>query len=205
MRMKFKSTTLQPKALLYKRFTAIESSASLTTLYRTNYQSATYTEKYWFFNSETQEFVELQSAQAPSNATIIDVANFTTILQYKDKYFYFNELEWKTPTNITESATLLSATFANVGKYQTNKYYYVGTFDYMIKGSVSGTTSQFIKGNILPLSSLNIKYFADDITLKEDDLVVIDKHLYSVEDPEDDVKYQPRKYIIHFATLNSIL
>ena len=86
-----------------------------------------------------------------------------------------------------------------------NKYYYVGSFDFMIKGSVEGTTAQFIKGNILPLSSMNIKYFTDDITINHDDLVVVDKRLFSVEDTEMDIKYNPKPYKVYFATLNSIL
>ena len=101
--------------------------------------------------------------------------------------------------------TLLSALYNNVGKYQTNKYYFSGSFDYMIKGSIEGTTSQYIKGNILPLTSLNIKYFDDDISLSVDDLVVIDGKLYSVEDPETTIKQQPKPFKIYFATLNSIL
>ena len=104
-----------------------------------------------------------------------------------------------------ENTTLLSATFNNIAKYQTNKYYYVGSFDYMIKGSVGGTTTQYIKGNIIPLTSLNIKYFDDSINLAVDDLVVIDKKLYAVENPEIVKKMQPKAFNIYFATLNSIL
>lgn len=101
--------------------------------------------------------------------------------------------------------TLSSAGFNNIGKYQTNKYYYSGSFDYIIKGSIEGTTTQYIKGNIVPLTSLNIKFYDDDITLTTDDLVVIDGHLYSVENPETVYKQQPRPFKIHFATLNNIL
>ena len=104
-----------------------------------------------------------------------------------------------------EEIPLLSATFNNIGKYQTNTYYYVGSFDYMIKGTISGTTTQFIKGNIIPLTSLNIKYFDDDIDLAPDDLVVIEGHLYSVENPETVLKQLPKPFKVHFATLNSIL
>ena len=99
----------------------------------------------------------------------------------------------------------MNLTFNNVGKYQTNKYYFVGSIDYMIKGSIEGTTTQYIKGNIIPLTSLNIRYFNDYIKLSPDDLIVIDKHLFSVENVEDVIKRQPKKFAIHFATLNSIL
>ena len=82
----------------------------------------------------------------------------------------------------------MSAKFNNIGKYQTNKYYYVGSFDYMVKGSIEGTTSQYIKGNIIPLTSMNIKHFNDEINLNVDDLVVIGKKLFSVENPETTMK-----------------
>lgn len=100
---------------------------------------------------------------------------------------------------------LLSGTFNNIAKYQTNKYYFVGSFDYMLKGSIESTTSQYVKGNIIPLQSFNIKHFDDDIKLTTDDLVVIEGHLYSVENPETDHKHQPKDYAVYFATLNSIL
>ena len=75
----------------------------------------------------------------------------------------------------------------------------------MIKGSIEGTTTQYLKGNIIPLTSLNIKFFNDDIKLSPDDLVVIGKRLYSVENPETVAKRQPKAFNVHFATLNSIL
>ena len=99
----------------------------------------------------------------------------------------------------------LAARFANIGKYQTNKYYYVGSFDYVLKGSVSGSTTQYIKGNIIPITSMNIQYFNDYINIQPDDLVVIKNRLYSVENPEADHKYQPRDYTVYSVTLNSIL
>lgn len=75
----------------------------------------------------------------------------------------------------------------------------------MVKGSIEGTTTQYMKGNILPLTSMNIKYFDDDVNLEVGDLVVVDGHLYSVENPETVLKQMPRPFKVHFATLNSIL
>ena len=100
---------------------------------------------------------------------------------------------------------MLNASFNNIAKYHTNKYYYVDSFAFVIKGSIEGTTAQYIKGNIIPLTSLNIKFYEDDIALSTDDLVVIDGHLYSVENPETSIKQQPKPFKIHFATLNNIL
>lgn len=94
---------------------------------------------------------------------------------------------------------------SNIAKYQKNAYYYAGSFAFMIRGSISGSTSQYIKGNIVPLTSMNIKYFSDDIKLDVDDLVVVDGRLYGVENPETSIKYQPKTYNIYFVTLNNIL
>lgn len=93
----------------------------------------------------------------------------------------------------------------NMSKYQINKYYYAGSFDFTIKGSIEGTTVQYIKGNIIPLRALNIKHFNDDVKLSTDDLVVVGGRLYSVENPETVIKQQPKPFQIHFATLNSVL
>lgn len=202
--MKFKSTTLNPKALLYKRFIALEQSFSTNTLYKTT------DNLFWAFNSESLTFLSVDVNLVPTGSNIVLISN-TTYLQFKDTYFWYNidatnGNEWKSTTTLENNGiTLLSASFNNIAKYQLNKYYYVGSFDYMIKGSIEGTTTQYIKGNIIPLTSLNIKYFNDDLKLNPDDLVVVDKHLFSVENVEDVIKRQPKKFAIHFATLNSIL
>ena len=121
-------------------------------------------------------------------------------------YFNYVATGWQKITDISSAGiTLLNATFNNVAKYQTNKYYYVNSFDFMIKGSIEGTTAQYIKGNIIPLTALNIKFFDDDIDLAPDDLVVIENKLFSVENPETVIKQQPKPFKIYFATLNNIL
>lgn len=118
----------------------------------------------------------------------------------------FRYLEgWRVVTEHEDGINLLSAKFNNIAKYQTNRYYYVGSFDYMVKGTESGGITQPIKGSEMPLLSLNIKHFNDDIRLTEDDLVVIDNRLFSVEAPEQVFKRQPKKFGVYFATLNSIL
>lgn len=134
-----------------------------------------------------------------------DVVNQENIIyfEYRQTYHKLNNSYVTISYNLLYD-NLLSAKFPKVSRYQTNKYYYAGSFDYMIKGSIEGTTAQYIKGNIIPLTSLNIKYF-DDIELKPDDLVVIDEHLYSVENPETVLKQQPKPFKIYFATLNNIL
>lgn len=200
MRLKPRSTVKNPRALVYKRFTAIEQSESLATIYQTDSDGL-----FWLFDSLTLQFEEIDMENAIGKE-IRHVSDFKTVLAFQGNYFRYNGIEWKTTIKpIDDGIKLLSASFNNVAKYQTNKYYFTGSFDYMVKGSISGTTTQYIKGNITPLSSLNIKYFDDGIDLSPDDLVVIDGHLYSVENPETTIKQLPRPFKVYFATLNSIL
>lgn len=199
MRLKPKSTVHNPRALVYRRFIGLEKSLNLEALYHTS------DGKYWVFDSDYLDFSELDETSLPTDFATHEVTDFTTIFTYQGNYFRYTGVKWEKVDTIGEEVTLLSATFNNIAKYQTNKYYYVGSFDYMIKGSIEGTTTQYIKGNIIPLTSLNIKYFDDSINLAVDDLVVIDKRLYAVENPSTVKKMQPKAFDIHFATLNSIL
>lgn len=200
MRLKPRSTVKNPRALVYKRFTVIEQSESLAIVYETDSDGL-----FWTFDNEKLQFNEID-AESVAGSEIRHVRDFYTVFSYEGHYFRYNGVNWKETTEPNSAnITLLSATFNNISKYQTNKYYYVGSFDYMVKGSISGTTTQFVKGNIIPLTSLNIKYFDDDINLSVDDLVVIDGHLYSVENPETSIKQMPKPFRVYFATLNSIL
>lgn len=201
MKMKPRSTVHNNRALVYRRFIGLERSVSLQIVYKTLYDNL-----FWTFDNLNLEFSQIKNIDIPITSTIIQVQTETTILQYQDKYFKYTTSGWEQITQLADSGiTLLNATFNNIAKYQTNRYYFVGSFDFMIKGSIEGTTSQYIKGNIIPLSSLNIKYFDDDITLSVDDLVVVNGRLYSVENPETTIKQQPKPYNVYFATLNSVL
>ena len=198
MKLKPKSTVHNPLALVFRRFTVINESFTVENIYMTVADN-----KYWIFDNQKLSFTEVGNAIISASTKVTNVFNYN-VLQYQKLYFKYNGASWESIEDIS-GLTLLSALYNNVGKYQTNKYYFSGSFDYMIKGSIEGTTSQYIKGNILPLTSLNIKYFDDDISLSVDDLVVIDGKLYSVEDPETTIKQQPKPFKIYFATLNSIL
>lgn len=200
MRLKPKSTVRNPRALVYRRFIGLEKSINLQVVFLTPIDNT-----YWTFDNQTLTFSKIDASLIPQESQIKRITEYQTILTYLGKYFRYTGLQWEEIENVGENVTLLSATFNNIAKYQTNKYYYVGSFDYMIKGSVEGTTSQFIKGNIIPLTSINIKHFDDSINLNVDDLVVIEGKLFSVENPETTRKMQPKAFNIYFATLNSIL
>lgn len=201
MRLKPKSTTKNPKALLYKRFIGLEKSINLQTIYNTVSDG-----NFWTFDNLTLSFSQIQSSLIPQTSQIVQIQDFSSVLQYQGTYFRYTGLAWQEITDLSGSnITLLSSTFNNIAKYQTNKYYFVGSFDFVVKGSIEGTTAQYIKGNIIPLTSLNIKHYDDEIKLSTDDLVVVGGHLYSVENPETTIKQQPKPFNIYFATLNNVL
>ena len=201
MLLKPKSTVGNDMALLYKRFIGLENSNNLRVVYKTHSDNL-----YWLINADLQIFNIIDAENLLPTTIVKTIYDNITILQFQSIYFKYNGSDWVKTNNITgEGITLLSATFNNIAKYQMNKYYFAGSFDYVIKGSIEGTTTQYIKGNIMPLTALNIKHYNDSIKLAEDDLVVIDKHLYSVENPSITQKRLPRAFRIYFATLNSIL
>lgn len=206
MKMKFKSTTLAPRISVYKRFIGIEQSMSLQTLYKTVADNL-----YWAFNNETKEFYNIEQELVPDGATTISVTG-TSILAYMGTYYSYvydsatQTYSWSSTTTPPQLLTdVISAKSNNIGKYQINKYYFVGTIDCMQKGSLEETTTQYLKGNIMPLVSGNIKFFNDYIKVSPDDLIVWHGRLYSVERVEQDHKHQPKDYTVYFATLNSIL
>ena len=191
MRLKPKTTVKSVRALLYRRFTDIQKS----------YQSVAYQTqdgKLWIFDPE-RLFFEIQTA-----AKTIPVENEVSVLKYGDKYYYYKDFQWQ-ETQLASTSVLLSEMFQNITRYQTNAYYYSGSFDFIIHGDIEGSTTQYLKGNIIPLKSFNIKHFNDQVKLSPDDLVVVDGHLYSVENPTVSYKLQPRRYAIYYATLNNIL
>lgn len=155
------------------------------------------------YYKKISNFVEVKEEDIHFPANIISVESGETHLQYKNIYFVYENGEWRTADYDDEE--LLSAKYSNIAKYQTNRYYHAGSFNFMVKGSVDSSETQPIKGNIMNLTSFVIKYYDDDINIDHDDLVVVGKRLYSVSEPTFDMKMLPKPYKIYFATLNSIL
>lgn len=143
-----------------------------------------------------------ESYQTAENGEWFFTSDDSTAIKGEDEvqeYTFSFEISCKTPPQST-----LGAQFGNIGRYQTNKYYYAGSFDFMIRGSISSEDSQPIKGNIIHLRSMEIKYFDDNIHIDHDDLVVVDGRLYGVEGITYDIKRSPKPYVVYFATLNNI-
>lgn len=202
MFLKPRSSTLNPRALLYKRFIGLEESQNLKTMYVTS------DSKIWLFDYATLTFNDIPNTLIPPGAKLITIPSTHTVLSYLNTYFryYPYTASWGViDPKIEPGLTILSATFNNIGKYQMNKYYYVGSFDFMIKGSIEGSTAQYVKGLITPLSSMNIRTFNDDVILSPDDLCVVYGKLYAIENLELSQKRMPKPFNIYFATLNNIL
>lgn len=216
MRLKPKTTVGKTRALLYKRFIGIEQAfhqLDQTIVYYVQYRTdkGGIVTRSWCFDRISQQFIDVPSGVEPDQQIRLTVGAVYTSGQY---YFVLHSRSvgqgvsytWERSETLPDTVqTLRGIGFANVGRYQTNKYYFAGSFDFMVKGSMEGTTTQYIKGNIAPLTSFNIVHYNDYVQLSPDDLVVIDGHLYSVENPDRTLKHQPKDYFIYHATLNSIL
>lgn len=220
--LKPKKTTFNAKALVYRRVNKIGYSLSSECLYQC--QNATTTLNF-MFDKIKQEFVSVEQIQPTYNnefnadryKTIVVNQDGNKVFTSKDengKPYYFRwsynadngKGRWvKTETLPQTYTSLANAGYSNVGKYQMNKYVFVGSLDYVIKGEVAGTKTQAIKGLVMPLTTMNIQYFDDALQLDEEDLVVIDGTLFSVESPDYTIKHLPRPYKIYYATLNSIM
>lgn len=192
MFLKPKMTTQNPRALLYRQFIDIVSTMSLKCYYKT------YNGKYWLFDNENISFIEVNY---DNKGEVVKVYT-EYVFKYLDKCFSYLPIDGWQEVDLTAT---LSLKFANIGKWQMNKYYYTCSFDYIKKGAIDDTLIQPIKGNMFPLQTVEIQYYNDFVHLKPSDLVVIGKHLFSVESVSIDEKKQPKDFRIYNARLNSIL
>lgn len=196
MKLKPKMSVHNKKALLYRRYTDIIEIKSLKTLYKTQ------DDKVWALDGSTLTFKEV--FEYPSTSNIIVAHGNDTAVLFKDKTFIYSSTNgWEEKESTLQA--VVKGYSSNISTIQANKYYYVGAFDYIIKGTQEMSETQFLKGNILNLTSVNIMHFNDYINLDHDDLVVVDGRLYSVANPSISFKQQPKKYKIYTATLNSII
>lgn len=200
MKLKPRSTMRNVRGLVYKRYTQIETGVVARQLFYTIQDK-----RYWAFDNSTLSFIEIKEPNI-MGVVVISVPNDNGYTKYqygKNAFNYTTQTGW-VKHDITSNG-LESIIATNTGKYQINKYYYFGSLDYSIKGSITGSTTQYIKGNIVPTISMNIKHYNDYVDLQVDDLIVVDKKLYVVESTDTDHKHQPKDYCIYTATLNNIL
>ena len=81
MKLKPKSTTKNPKALLYKRFIGLEKSINLQTVYNTE------DGLFWTFDNQLLAFNEIEGSLIPPTSKITPIKDFSSILQYQTTYF----------------------------------------------------------------------------------------------------------------------
>lgn len=146
------------------------------------------------------EYLTLKTSTLVSSRDSISVGR----INIYDPTEFKGTIEIEFPENVA-LINNLQLEFGDIAKYQMNNYYYVGSFDYMVTGNIEQSNTQYLKGNIMPLTAMNIKYYNDDINLRQDDLVVVNHHLYSVESPSKTHLHLPKDYYVYYATLNSIL
>jgi hypothetical protein len=191
MKLKFKNTTLSPRAIVYKRYTDIEKAFSLESVYQT------IDSKLWVFNADTESFEETNFKPLK----LIQVGQ-NTVLGYKQKRFSYSVANgW----GETDNASNLAVKYGNIANYQINQYFLHGTFAYVRKGKENEVISSMVKGAYSVLHSFDIQHYNDFIDLTIDDLVVVDNRLYKIESIDKDHKHQPKDFTIYYATLTSIL
>ena len=211
MLLKPKKTTFNEPAAIYKRVTRIQSSFDSLVVYKA--QGTYYLLWHWFtFDKDKQEFTKVADVTYSGPAETEIVVSDGEVFMSGNSYFYWDKTAnmgqgaWVKTTELPATyTTLRGAGFNNIAKYQTNQYVYAGSVDYIITGEVAGTKTQPIKGVIMPLTSMNIKYYNDEALIDEEDLVVVNGALYKAESPDYTIKHMPRPYKIHYVTLNSIL
>ena len=202
MKMKPRTTVHNERAVLFRRYSDIDESVVQKFYYKTVVDDTT---RYWKFDVLKVNFVEI-TADDLVFLTAVNVTNTTQYFHFKGYYYHFSPSVGWVRTETVNSQTLADEIkVPSIAKYQTNRYYFVGYFDYMIRGGVESADVQPIKGLITPSESMTIRTFSDDIKLDHDDLVVIGKRLYSIESMETVRKMQPKPFCIYTATLNSIL
>ena len=82
--LKPKCSVNNPRALVYKRFTAIEQSESLAIVYETDSDGL-----FWTFDNEKLQFDEID-AESVADSEIRHVRDFYTVFSYEGHYFRYN-------------------------------------------------------------------------------------------------------------------
>lgn len=75
---------------------------------------------------------------------------------------------------------LLSDDYTKLGDKETNKYYFMGEFNYMPIDDISETNAQILKGSFQAQETRSIRWDTDNVPLREDDIVVLENKAYVV-------------------------
>lgn len=84
-------------------------------------------------------------------------------------------------TTINEfKGELLSEDYTKLGDKETNKYYYMGEFNYTPIDDINETNAQILKGSFQAQETRSIRWDSDNVPLREDDIVVLENKAYLV-------------------------
>lgn len=203
MKLKPKIQMQEPRALLYKKYIALKRSSNYEVVYKTT------DTKYWQFNGDNKTFEELTGVQESAFGEVVAVSNTTSVM-FKELSAVYN-FEYNLITHKWYSSTpiagfpVLSLRFSNVAQYDFNKYYLHKSFVYVKQGGVEQQKLQFIRGNKVVSTTMEIKHSNDNLNATTDDLVVINHRLYSIESMAIDHVHQPRDYAIYTMVLQEIV
>ena len=200
MFLKPKHTYLDKPALHYKKVIDIAKYLNTTYYYYyEKYVEGVLTGFYYIFDRETQMFIKVDSC----SGSRIDIIPTIMVYGYDNKYFgYDPDNEWivldYTPNNFIE--------IYSDKEYRNQKNIYVKDrfFDYTIISDVNENEEQIIKGLITPTKSFDIKYYDDDLKLRDDDIVQIDNELFFVSETSYKQLRLPKAHKTYFCTLTKL-
>lgn len=204
MILKPKKNECNEPAIWFKRTTVGENATTIEAynVYKTS------DGKYWAFDANKEKFVEWNKDD--NYGAIIDFTggslSYITIRKsivcnYNKKWEY--QTVYGLRSLLAEFYPSIQANVMKSYSYTKNSYFNQGPFSWTMKGSIDNFTAQPIKGLMTNAKSLQIRT-DDDIDIMQEDLVVLNKRLYSVESIEISIKKQPRPLEIRYLTLNSI-
>ncbi len=195
MILKPKTSVNNPKALLYKEYINVGLTRSLQIAYKT------VDDKLWQFISTTREFIEVDDAQTYGEITAVsseDICRFqTTYKQYSVDFGWYD--------TVTTADDEIRLGYSNITKNQLNKYFYAGTFDYMISGTRDSDIDQPVQGLQVDNVSMDIRTFTDGLAYRARDYVVINNNVYAINAVQHKQVRTPKVYNIYYLSLTMVV
>lgn len=204
MFLKPTNTALNQRGLLFRRYTNLMNCNTDASLFRTEFANET---KYWKFNPINMEFMEIEDRAGFSIVKVVE--NGANYFYNNYTFTWYNGLWSKQEGHIGSAQNIeiadIQRTIAE--RYQKNEYFYVGSFKYITKGSISSSVNQIARGLEIPLESRNIR-IDTDVDIREQDIVVVQGlkqfRCYMVENTQVTQKRLPKPFNITRVTLNGL-
>lgn len=165
--LKPKTSVQNQRALHYKRFTQIEKSDSLSTLYKTIAD-----DKFWKFDFENQKFIEVQDSTIKSNTKLILITD-VSVIKHQDAYFKYINKSWEFVGGTTYYANYNDWTPGLYDEHNNlvKTWEQLVEEDYFYVQNVSSTLIQIKKGSNPDFNNLTGKIvFTHEATALEYDL-----------------------------------